>query len=108
MLAASFEEEAVDTSLWLTRPPSSSRKGGIVLLGANEQCSEVTRLLSQISAEYEAAQRGLSGQAAGTSQHEFITARMQNIGQCQQQLQGLVGQKLALALVTQQLNQQTT
>ena len=43
--------------------------------------SEVARLLSKITAEYEAAQRGLSGLAYGTSQHDFITARMENLGQ---------------------------
>lgn len=78
------------------------------MLGAQEQRSEVARLLSQISAEYEAAERGLSGLAAGTSQHDFVTARMRTVGQCQQQLQGLVGQEPALAMVAQQLNQQTT
>ena len=31
------------------------------MYGAQEQRSEVARLLTQISAEYEAAQRGLSG-----------------------------------------------
>lgn len=51
------------------------------MLGAHEQRSEVARLLAQISAEYEAAQRGLTGLAYGTSQHEFITARMENMGQ---------------------------
>lgn len=78
------------------------------MLGANEQRSEVARLLSQISDEYEAGQRGLSGLASGASQHAFITARMENIGRCQQRLQGLVGHQQALALVAQQLNQQTT
>lgn len=78
------------------------------MLGAQQQRSDVARLLSQISAEYEAAERGLSGLAAGTSQHDFIATRMQNIGQLQQQLQGLVGQEPALAMVAQQLNQQTT
>ena len=40
--------------------------------GANEQRSEVARLLSQISAEYEAARLGLTGLAYGVSQHEFV------------------------------------
>jgi len=61
------------------------------MLSADEPRSEVTRILAQISAEYEAAQRGLSGFAYGTSKHEFITARMENLGQLHNQLQSIVG-----------------
>jgi hypothetical protein len=61
------------------------------MVGADEPRSEVARLLAQISAEYEAAQRGLSGLAYGTSQHEFITARMEHLGQLHSQLQSIVG-----------------
>lgn len=68
-----------------------------------EQRSEVVRLLAQISAEYEAAQRGLSGLAYGISQHEFITARMENMGRIHTQLQSLVGEA-AIALIAEQLN----
>jgi len=71
--------------------------------GAYEQGSEVARLLSQISAEYEAAQRGLTGLAYGTSMHEFITARMERMGQLHTQLQSLVGDQ-AIAMVSDQLN----
>jgi hypothetical protein len=71
--------------------------------GAYEQGSEVAKLLSQISAEYEAAQRGLTGLAYGTSKHEFITARMERMGQLQTELQSLVGDQ-AVALVAEQLN----
>ena len=46
------------------------------MLGAEEHGSEVARLLLRISQEYEAAQRGLTGLAFGTSKHEFITAKM--------------------------------
>lgn len=73
------------------------------MLGADEHGSEVARLLTQISAEYEAAQRGLSGFAYGASQHEFITARMENIGQIHTQLQSLVGD-VAIAMVADALN----
>ncbi|HZU66740.1 MAG TPA: hypothetical protein VFA09_05645 [Ktedonobacteraceae bacterium] len=70
---------------------------------ANEHGSEVARLLNQISAEYEAAQRGLSGLAYGMSQHEFITARMENMGQLHNQLRSIVGDD-AIALVAEALN----
>jgi hypothetical protein len=61
------------------------------MLIAHDERSEVARLLSQISVEYEAAQRGLTGLAYGASQHDFITARMEHMGQIHDQLQLLVG-----------------
>jgi hypothetical protein len=70
------------------------------MLGANEQRSEVAHLLSQISAEYEAAQRGLSGLSYGSSRHEFITARMENIGQLHNQLYSLVGDAATAMIAT--------
>jgi hypothetical protein len=73
------------------------------MLEAEEQRSEVTRLLSQISAEYEAAQRGLTGLSYGTSQHDFITARMENMGRLHTQLQSLVGD-VAIAMIADELN----
>ncbi len=71
--------------------------------GAYEQRSEVARLLAQISAEYEAAKRGLTGLAYGTSQHEFITARMEHMSQLHGELQSIVGDN-AIALIADQLN----
>jgi hypothetical protein len=37
--------------------------------------SAVAQLRQQIQAEYEAAERGLSGLASGTARHDFITTR---------------------------------
>ncbi|GCE29457.1 hypothetical protein KDA_49410 [Dictyobacter alpinus] len=65
--------------------------------------SEVTRLLNQIKAEYEAAQNGLYGLASGTSQHAFITARMEHMSLLHTELQSLIGDA-ATALVVEQLN----
>jgi len=73
------------------------------MLGCEEHGSEVARLLSKITAEYEAAQRGLTGLAYGTSQHEFISARMDNMGQLHSELQTLVGES-AIALIVDALN----
>ncbi len=73
------------------------------MLGANEQRSEVARLLAQISAEYESAQRGLTGLAYGTAKHEFITARMENMSQLHSELHEIVGD-VAIAMVADQLN----
>lgn len=70
---------------------------------SEENKSEVARLLAQISAEYEAAQRGLTGLAYGSAKHAFITARMENMGQLHSQLQDIVGES-AIALVAEALN----
>jgi hypothetical protein len=68
------------------------------------QHSEVGRLLRQISSEYEAAQRGLSGLASGVSQHAFITQKMENMNNYQQELQLLVGEKPAVAMIAECLD----
>lgn len=64
--------------------------------------SEVARLMQQITTEYEATQRVLSGIAV-TATHEFITARVENIGHCHEQLKVLVGESDAIALVAESL-----
>ena len=65
--------------------------------------SEVAYILKQIREEYEAAQRGFTGFSYGTSQHAFITARMEHMSDLQSQLQDLVGD-VAIAMVADQLN----
>lgn len=72
--------------------------------GANEQRSEIARMLAQISDEYQAAQRGLFGLAAGSSRHDFITKRMETIGQLHEELHELVGDA-AIAMIAEQLDQ---
>jgi hypothetical protein len=74
-----------------------------MMLEADKQRSEVARLLAQISAEYEAAQRGLTGLSLGSSKHEFITARMENMGQLHAELRNLVGDA-AIAMIATQLD----
>jgi hypothetical protein len=68
----------------------------------SENQSEVARLLAQISVEYEAAQRGLTGLASGTCNHQFITARMERISDLHTSLQALVGES-ATALLAEHL-----
>ena len=71
---------------------------------SNPECrSEVARLMQQITLEYEAAKRGMSGLAYGTAQHAFITARMENMCNIHQELQQLVGEREATKLVAQTL-----
>jgi len=69
----------------------------------SEHGSEVARILAQISAEYEAAQRGMGEFAYGSSKHEFITARMEHMGRLHMQLQSIVGES-AIALIADTLN----
>lgn len=69
-----------------------------------DQRSEVARLLASIQAEYQSAHEGLFGLAAGTSQHTFITQRMENMGRYQQALQDLVGEMPAIAMIAEQLD----
>jgi hypothetical protein len=71
--------------------------------GTDTNQSEVARLLEQISAEYEAAQRGLKGFAYGSAKHDFITARMENVGRLHDELQAIVGDS-AIALVAEALS----
>lgn len=45
----------------------------------HENKSEVARLMEQIRAEHEAAQRGLNDLAEGTAKHIFINAHMERM-----------------------------
>lgn len=74
-----------------------------MLLENTTQQSEVARILGQIRAEYESAQRGLTGLSYGTSRHEFITARMETMGGLHAQLHDIVGDA-AIALLADQLD----
>jgi hypothetical protein len=71
---------------------------------AQGQDSEVARLLEQIRAEYEAAGRGLSGLAYGTSRHDFVTQKMNTMGRLHEELKAIVGETPAIALIVEQLN----
>ena len=72
------------------------------MLSYERHGSEVASLLSRITAEYEAAQRGLSGLAYGTAQHDFISARMEKMGELHCELQSIVGDS-AMALIVDAL-----
>jgi len=70
--------------------------------------SEVAGLLQQIKQQQEAAQRGLSGLAQGTSRHMFIAAKMERMGQIHEELQRLVGPEQAIQLVAETLQVRTS
>lgn len=70
-----------------------------------ENHSEIARLRQRIAQEYEAAQRGLTGFAEGSAKHEFITARMENIGVCHHALQVLVGEGEAARIMVETIEE---
>ena len=52
-----------------------------------DECkSEVARLRYQIEQEYRAAELAMNGFAAGTARHDFITAKMERVGECRNRL----------------------
>jgi hypothetical protein len=61
--------------------------------------SEIATLLSQIDAEYFSAQEALYGLAAGSSRHDFISARMERIHLVSQCLIDTLGRDEALPLI---------
>jgi hypothetical protein len=67
--------------------------------------SEVVRLMQQITQEYEAAQQALLGLSSGTAKHNFITQRMENMGNYQEALQKIVGVEEGARLTLQALEQ---
>jgi len=64
--------------------------------------SEVARILRQIREEYESARLGLSGFACGTSKHEVITKKLENMSKYHEELRAIVGDE-SMALVVQAL-----
>ncbi len=60
--------------------------------------SEVARLMRQIELETQAAQLAMHGFAI-VAKHQFITHRYDAIGKCQDELQALVGEQQASALM---------
>jgi hypothetical protein len=68
-----------------------------------ENQSEVARILAQIEAEYEAAQWGLTGLAEGTSRHDFITSKMENMMLLHGDLGAIVGKQEAMKLISDHL-----
>lgn len=70
----------------------------------SHQDDSVRALLAQIDTEYRSASLGLTGLALGTSRHEFITARMTQIGIAGRQLVDLLGENEAGRLIVEQMN----
>jgi hypothetical protein len=67
--------------------------------------SEIAQLKQQIADEYIAGQRALSSLAYGTSQHQFITQRLENMEGYRKKLVGLVGDNEASKIFVEALDQ---
>ena len=65
--------------------------------------SEVAQLLQQIDLEYSAAREALTGLMQGTSQHEFITARMERLTLYHEKLSLYVGLQEASRLLVERM-----
>ena len=65
----------------------------------NTGASEVARMRQLIAAELEAIQRVATGLAVGVARHEFIQARMTQLGRHQEQLAGMIGKSDAAQTV---------
>jgi hypothetical protein len=66
--------------------------------------SEVARLRREISLSYQACLRALNSPAI-TAPHSFITARMEKISDCQEQLVSLVGADAATRITAQAMKE---
>jgi hypothetical protein len=71
----------------------------------NSNSSEVARLRQQIEVQLVAMRRGLCGLSSGSARHAFITAHMERIGTCQENLAGQVGENAATLLVYRLYNE---
>lgn len=62
--------------------------------------SEIARIKREIEQEQASAYQGMHG-FAQMSQHEFITRRMQRMGELHEELKGLVGEEEAARILKQ-------
>ena len=58
--------------------------------------SEIAQIRDSIEQELRAMRRGLSGLAAGTAKHQFIEARMHQVGTYEDQLASHIGGEQAI------------
>ncbi len=66
--------------------------------------SEIARLRREIMLSYQACLRALDSPAI-TAPHSFITARMEKMSDCQEQLVGLVGADAATRITAQAMKE---
>ena len=74
-------------------------EGVATMMQKRQEGSEVAHVLQRIQQEYEAAEQGLSGLAGGAAKHQFISAKMERLHEAHEQLEALLGQEEATALI---------
>lgn len=70
----------------------------------NNDTSDVARLKRQIEAEQVSAQRAIGSFAYGAAQHQFITRRLERMGELHEELMGLVGESDSNAFLMGAMN----
>ena len=68
--------------------------------------SEVANLMAAIDAQNAAAWNALYGYAEGTTKHDIISAKYEQIWQMKDQLAELVGEEQAVKMVIERLNEE--
>jgi len=71
-----------------------------------QEKSEIARLKTQIALEAEAGRRGMYGLASGTSRHDFISSRMEQMGVLHSRLGDLIGNAEATHYLLDVMNQE--
>ncbi len=61
--------------------------------------SEVACLRQRIEVELEAMQRGIFGLSSGALRHDFIKARLERVGDYQEQLVNQIGESAAIDII---------
>ena len=64
-----------------------------------KQEDEIQQLRARIEREHQACVQGLTGLADGTTRHAFINARIERMGQAQEQLKEIIGEEAAGAFL---------
>jgi L-lactate dehydrogenase complex protein LldG len=74
-------------------------------MSTHEDASDVARLMQRIEEANEAAHQALHGLAAGSARHDFISAKLEYINACHEQLAQLVGKDEATMRLCQVMEQ---
>lgn len=67
--------------------------------------SEIARVRQHFAAEYLSAQLGFSGLAEGTSRHQFITNKMERMGESFETLAEMMGKEQAIQILADTLQE---
>ena len=68
-------------------------------LRCERERNEIQQLRARIEAEHQACVQGLTGLAEGAARHTFINARIDRMGEAQEQLKELIGEEATSAFL---------